>query len=366
MLLLATQTFAQNTAIPSTGMAKMDKDGAFQKYEFTRHAVGDCEILIDIMYSGICHSDIHAAKGEWRPTKYPFVGGHEIAGHVVKVGKAVTKFKVGDYAGIGCLVNSCGECSYCKNGQEQFCSKGPVFSYGMPDPYNSSEITQGGYANNYVIAEKFALKIPKNADLKRVAPLLCAGITTYSPIQFSKVKKGDTVAVAGFGGLGHLAVKYLVALGAKVTVFDITEDKRTAAQKMGAVKYVNVKNAHEIKGLESQYSFILSTIPQKYDPTLYIKMLSMGGELAIVGLPATENQPMINGASLVYAARRKVYGSLIGGIPETQQMLDYSVANNIYPDVEIISANQIDEAYQKVIDGKVQFRYVIDMKTLKK
>jgi uncharacterized zinc-type alcohol dehydrogenase-like protein len=364
ILCLSTTLFAQNDRVPAKGMAMASKDPHFTPLEFTRHAIGDNDILIDIMYSGICHSDIHMGKSEWGNISYPFVGGHEIAGRVAKVGKNVTKFKVGDYAGIGCIINSCGECDHCKKREEQFCEKGMIGTYASKDYKHNDEITQGGYANNYVVSEKYAIKIPKNADMKRVAPLLCAGITTYSPIHFSKVKKGDTVAVAGFGGLGHMAVQYLVKLGAKVTIFDITEDKRADATRLGAVAYVNVNNAEEREGLQEKFSFIISTIPAKYDPIMYVRMLKMDGELAIVGLPAGENTPTLTTSSLIFAAHRKIYGSLIGGIPETQEMLDYSVANNIYPEVEVIAADKIDEAYQNVVDGKVKFRYVIDMATL--
>lgn len=225
----------------------------------------------------------------------------------------------------------------------------------------------GGYSNNIVVSERFAIKIPENADMKRVAPLLCAGVTTWSPIHFSKVKKGDKVAVAGYGGLGHMAVQYLVALGADVTIFDITEEKRADAFRMGAKRYVNVNNAEEMKGHNNSFDFIISTIPANYSPLMYARMLKYGkGEMAIVGLPETAT---VNVADLALggAANRKIYGSLIGGIKETQEMIDYSVAHNIYPEVEIINAEavEIDKAYRNVQDGKVKFRYVIDMSTLK-
>lgn len=366
MTALLNTTFAQNNRVPSKGLAMFSKEPHFAYYNFTRHAVGDNDLLIENLYAGICHSDIHTGKSEWAPISYPFVGGHEIAGRVVRVGKNVTKFKVGDYAGIGCLINACGQCYYCKKGEEQFCEKGLISTYASTDYFHNNETTQGGYSNNYVIAENFAIKIPANADMKKVAPLLCAGITTYSPIHFSKVKKGDTVAVAGFGGLGHMAVKYLTALSATVTVFDITEEKRADAKKMGAAQYINVNNVNELKNLKDKFTFIISTIPAKYDPMMYVKMLKEAGEMAIVGVPASENTPIIPTTALVFNARRKVYGSLIGGIKETQEMLDFSVANNIYPDVEVISATpeSIDKAYQNVLDGKVKFRYVIDMQTM--
>lgn len=367
LIMLITTVFAQENRIPSKGLATFSKDIHFQPYEFTRHELGDNDILIDIMYAGICHSDIHSANGDWGEAKYPFIGGHEIAGVVSAVGKNVSKFKVGDYAGIGCIINSCGHCDPCENHTEQFCEKGMIGTYGSTDYLHNDETTQGGYSNNYVVSENYAIRIPQNADMKKVAPLLCAGITTYSPIHFSNVKKGDKVAVAGFGGLGSMAVQYLVNLGANVTIFDITEDKRVDALKFGAVRYINVNNPNELKGLANSFSFIISTIPTEYDPVMYVSMLKMGGEMAIVGLPSFERTPQIPTSSLVFAAHRKVYGSLIGGIKETQEMLDYSVANNIYPEVEIIKAEgkAIDEAYQKVIDGKVKFRYVIDMHTLK-
>ncbi|PAW78335.1 MAG: hydroxyacid dehydrogenase [Verrucomicrobia bacterium Tous-C9LFEB] len=356
---------AQNaTAVPSKGYAKFDNDGKFAPYEFKRHPVGDNDVLIKILYAGICHSDLHHARAEWRDETYPMVPGHEIAGQVVQAGKNVTKFKVGDYAGVGCLVNSCGKCEYCLKGEEQYCEK-RVLTYASHDIFHNNELTQGGYSNNLVVSEKFAIKVPKNAQIEKVAPLLCAGITTYSPLKFTHVKKGDQVAVAGFGGLGHMAVQYAIALGAKVTVFDITEEKRQDALKMGAVKYVNVNNPKELEGLVSSFRVILSTIPAKYDPMLYVRMLKMDGELVILGVPAKENSPSVNVSSLVFASRRKVYGSQIGGIRETQEMLDYSVAHNIYPRVEVIPVQKIDDAYQKVAAGEVKFRYVIDMSTLK-
>lgn len=363
---------AQDTdRIPSKGFAVDSAEGHFHPYEFTRHAIGDNDILIETMYAGICHSDLHAAWDEHRshgiPGIYPMVPGHEIAGRVVKVGKNVTNFKVGDYAGVGCMVNSCGHCTFCEMDKEQFCENGTTFTYNSIDRYHDNEPAMGGYSNNIVVSEAFAIKIPENADMKRVAPLLCAGVTTWSPIHFSKVKKGDKVAVAGYGGLGHMAVQYLVALGADVTIFDITEEKRADAFRMGAKHYVNVNNAEEMKGHNNSFDFIISTIPANYSPLVYARMLKYGkGEMAIVGLPETAT---INVADLALggAANRKIYGSLIGGIKETQEMINYSVAHNIYPEVEIINAEavEIDKAYRNVQDGKVKFRYVIDMSTIK-
>lgn len=361
-----TSIYAQEKRIESKGYAMFSATDHFQPYSFTRHAVGDNDVLIEIMYSGICHSDIHTVHSDWSDETYPIVPGHEIAGKVVQIGKNVSKFKVGDYAGVGCMVNSCGQCRHCLNGEEQFCdNRQTVFTYASKDYFHNDENTMGGYSNNIVVSENFALKISQNADMKRIAPLLCAGITTYSPIRFSKVKEGDSVAVAGFGGLGHMAVQYLVKLGAKVTIFDITDDKKSDALRMGAVKYVNVNHSEELNDLQNKFSFIISTIPARYDPVMYVRMLQKNGEMAIVGLPSRSDAPNINIGSLVFAAQRKVYGSLIGGIAETQEMLDYSIANNIYPEVEIIPVQKLDEAYRKILDGEVKFRYVIDMSSIK-
>lgn len=360
------QINAQESGIQSKGLAVYEAGGEFKTYEFTRHALGDDDILIETVYASICHSDLHHTHQDWGTEKYPMVPGHEIVGKVVRVGKNVTKFKVGDFAGVGCMVNSCGECSYCKAGLEQYCKKVMMTYHGI-DWAHDNEVTQGGYSSNIVVKDRFAVLVPKNADLKKVAPLLCAGITTYSPLKQSNVKKVDNVAVAGFGGLGHMAVKYAVEIGANVTVFDITEDKRADATKMGAVKYVNVNNPDELKGMDDSFDFVLSTIPAMYNPAMYLKMTKYKGDFAIVGLPAFNNQPTLKVMDFVFYAGRNVYGSQIGGMKETQEMLDYSVAHNIYPDVEIIKADgaTVTDAYQKVLAGKVKFRYVIDMTTLK-
>lgn len=357
----------QAQEIPAKGFAVMEAGFKFQPFEFTRHAVGDNEIQIEIMYSGICHSDLHEVNEDWRKNdQYPLVPGHEIAGRVVKVGKNVTKFKVGDYAGIGCIINSCRTCNGCEHHQEQFCHQ-QVSTYNSFDQYHNNEFTQGGYSNIYVVSEDFAINIPANANMSRVAPLLCAGITTYSPIRFAGVKNGDKVGVAGFGGLGHMAVQYAVALGAEVTVFDITEEKRADALRMGAARYINVNNPQELEGLASTFDFILSTIPTPYDMNMYLSMVTHRGKFGIVGVPAFDDIPKLTLDAFIWNAQRSVFGSLIGGIKETQEMLDYSVANNIYPEVEIIKADaaEIEKAYHNVLDGKVKFRYVIDMQTLK-
>lgn len=366
MVLFSATGLQAQDSIPAKGFAAFDETGVFKPYGFNRHAVGDDEIQMEILYSGICHSDLHNVHGDWRKEEYPMVPGHEIAGKVVNVGKNVTKFKVGDYAGVGCIINSCHECDFCKNGQEHYCSH-TVSTYHDHDPYHNNERTQGGYSNNYVISEDYAILIPQNADLSRVAPLLCAGITTYSPIKFAGVKAGDKVGVAGFGGLGYMAVRYLKHFGADVTVFDLTEDKRGDAANLGAERYVNVTNPDEMTGLDNTFDFIISTIPTNYDPIQYMKMLKWNGQMCIVGIPSNEDMPTISMRSFIGMADRRLFGSRIGSIPETQEAINYSVENDIYPEVEIIpaDADKITEAYDKVRDGKVKFRYVIDMSTLK-
>jgi uncharacterized zinc-type alcohol dehydrogenase-like protein len=349
--------------VKSKGYAAMSPKGNFELIEFERHPVGDNDILIDIMYAGICHSDIHHTHEDWKKETYPFVPGHEILGKVSQVGKNVKKFKVGDYAGVGCLVNGDGKCSSCEKDKEQYWDK-RVLTYSSTDFMHNNEITQGGYSNNIVVLEDFALKVPANAKMEKVAPLLCAGITSYSPIRFSNVKKGDKVAIAGFGGLGHMGVKYAINMGAEVTVFDVSDDKREDALKMGAKEFINV-SSKDFGKHSNYFDFILSTIPTNYNPTDYMKMLKRGGELAIVGLPSRKDMPSISVGDLIYLGQKKVYGSQIGGIKETQEVLDYSVKHNIYPEVEVISVDRIEEAYKDVLNGKVKFRYVIDMSTMK-
>ncbi len=357
---------AQDHKLPAKGIAAFDESGVFRPYEFARHEVGDDEIQIEILYSGICHSDLHNVHGDWKKEEYPMVPGHEIAGRVVAVGKNVTKFKKGDYAGVGCIINSCHECDYCRQGLEHYCSN-TVSTYHDHDPYHDNEPTQGGYSDNIVISQDYAIKIPDNAQLEKVAPLLCAGITTYSPIKYAGVKACDKVAVAGFGGLGHMAVKYLKKIGADVTVFDITEEKREDAMKMGASRYINVNNAGEADGLENTIDFIISTIPASYDPIEYMKRLKWNGQMCIVGIPSAKDMPQISMRSFIGMANRRLFGSRIGSIGETQEMMDYSVKHGLYPDVKIIKADAdaITEAYEKVKNGEVKFRYVRDMKTIK-
>ncbi|TLD80922.1 NAD(P)-dependent alcohol dehydrogenase [Helicobacter sp. MIT 05-5293] len=351
--------------IPSVGYAAHSKDWKFKPFQFTRHPLGANDVLLQILYAGICHSDLHSVSGDHHPPTYPIVPGHEILGKVVAVGKNVSKFKVGDYAGVGCMVNSCGECEACKASKEQYCTNSKtIYTYNSKDVFHGGANTYGGYSNNIVLSEKFAIKVPKNAELEKVAPLLCAGITTYSPIMFSRVKKGDKVAVAGLGGLGHMALQYMAKLGAEVTCFDIV-DKKDACLALGAKEFVNVKSPR-FSEFANTFDFIISTIPYHYDVNAYHKMLKFGGEMAIVGLPASKDKPKLDFDAFVWNFQnKKLYPSVIGGIKETQEMLDFSVKNRIYPKVQIIPINQLDEAYKVVAAGKADFRFVIDMSSLK-
>ncbi|HEF9832104.1 TPA: NAD(P)-dependent alcohol dehydrogenase [Campylobacter coli] len=352
--------FLENGRIQSKGYAMLSKDAKFTPFEFTRHAVGDNDILIKILYAGICHSDIHTARSEWGEAVYPCVPGHEIAGEVIAVGKNVSKFKVGDYAGVGCMVNSCGECEACKKSQEQFCEKGQtIYTYNSCDIFHDNENTYGGYSNNIVVSEKFAVCVPKDAPMEKVAPLLCAGITTYSPLKFSNIKASSSVAVAGFGGLGMMAVKYAVKMGAKVSVFARNENKKADALAMGVSSFYTSTDKNAVK---ERFDLIISTIPTPYDPSAYMDLLKFGGEMAIVGLPPHEVAPSISVITFVHKAGKKVYGSLIGGIAETQEMLDFSLKHKIYPETELITSKDIDKAYENLTSGKAKFRYVIDMR----
>ena len=347
--------------ISAKGYAVSHKSDTFKPYEFSRHALGEKDILIEILYAGICHSDIHSARSEWKEGIYPMVPGHEIAGKVVAVGSKVSKFKIGDYAGVGCMVNSCGECEACKASNEQYCERGMVATYDCYDYFHNNEPTFGGYSNNIVVSENFAVTVPKDAPLEKVAPLLCAGITTYAPLKFSQVKPGDKVAVAGFGGLGMMAVKYAVQMGAEVYVFARNKKKEQDALAMGAKK---LYDSTDSKVVAERFDLIISTIPTPYNIADYLKLLKLGGEMGIVGLPPTEVEPKIGAAGLIFNAHKKVYGSLIGGIKETQEMLDFSLKHKIYPETEIIAASQINEAYENLTSGQARFRYVIDMGTL--
>jgi len=348
--------------IKSKGYAGKDVQGKLIQWTFERRAVGDNDILIDIKFSGICHSDIHTIKGHWGPQRYPQVPGHEIAGVVAAVGKKVTKFKVGDQAGVGCMVGSCMECDSCKSGEEHHCeTTGMVGTYGTVEASSPTGITQGGYANNIVVTEHFAIKIPKSIELKYAAPLLCAGITTYSPMMKVKFKKGDKIGVIGIGGLGHMAVKLAVSKGAEVYAFTTSPSKINDIKSFGAKEVVVVKSAEDLKAYKGKLDFMISTVPYAYDMSPYIDCVKKYGYFTQVGQPIN-GELTINNFNMIFN-RVNFNGSLIGGIPETQEVMDYCADNKIYPQIEIIKASEINVAWDKVVNKEARYRYVIDAST---
>lgn len=346
--------------IETKGYATHDTHARFVPFDFERRDVGPNDILIDIEYCGICHSDIHQAKSEWGSAMYPMVPGHEIVGKVTRVGSSVTKFSVGDTAGIGCMVDSCRVCVNCEAGHEQFCTVGGAFTY------NSTEMdkvtpTYGGYSKHYVIDEKYGLKIAADQDLAGVAPLLCAGITTYSPLKRFKVGPGQKVGVVGLGGLGHMAVKLAVSMGADVTVFSTSPGKEADATGLGAHHFVVSRDPETLKPLAGTFNFILDTVSADHDVTTYLNLLGVDGAMVVVGVPPT---PAAIPAMSLIGGNKIFAGSLIGGIPETQEMLDYCAEHNITSDVEVIPITQIEEAYDRTLKSDVRYRFVIDLGSL--
>lgn len=325
--------------------------------EIERRELLPNDIKIDILYCGVCHSDIHMARSEWGPSVYPIVPGHEIVGIVTEVGSNVTKFKVGQTAGVGVFVDSCRKCSCCKEGLEQYCDEGmsPTYNGYFPD----GTPTFGGYSENYVVDEKYALQIPFTAELERVAPLLCAGITTYSPLRFAGVGKGHKVAVLGLGGLGHMAVKFAASFGAEVTMLSTSPSKEADAKQLGAKHFALSTDEMQMKALENHFDFILNTVAAKHDMNKFLNLLKVNGKMLVVGIPPEDNR--FNAGTLI-GKRRSIVGSMIGGIAETQEMLDYCAQHNILSDVEMIKMKDINEAYDRVLKSDVKYRFVIDMK----
>src|ERR1700726_4695206 len=328
-----------------------------------RHDPTDSDVQIEILFCGICHSDLHQVRDEWSgvmPTVYPCVPGHEIVGRVTNVGSAVTKFKVGDLAAVGCMVDSDGTCPDCKQGLEQFC---PNFTltYNSPDKHTGG-VTYGGYSDSIVVNQKFVLKVPSNLDPAGVAPLLCAGIPTYSPMHHWGVTKGKKVGIVGLGGLGHMAVKFAHALGAHVVVFTTSPGKKDDALRLGADEVVVSRNADEMKKHIGSFDFILDAVSADHDINAYINLLGVDGNLTLVGAPAT---PLGVSAFTLIARRRSFSGSAIGGIAETQEMLDFCGKHNITADVEVIPIQKVNEAYQRLLKSDVKYRFSIDMASLK-
>jgi uncharacterized zinc-type alcohol dehydrogenase-like protein len=330
-------------------------------YSFERRDPGPLDVQIDILFCGICHSDIHTVRSEWGPANYPCVPGHEIVGRVTKVGNQVKKFKEGDLAGVGCMVDSCRECSSCKAGLEQFCLEGMTLTYNSPDK-KSGGFTCGGYSTSIVVDEAFTLKISDKLDLAATAPLLCAGITTYSPLRHWKVGKGKKVGIVGLGGLGHMGLKFAAAMGADVVLFTTSPDKTKDALKLGAKEVIISKNEDEMKKHAGSFDFILDCVAAKHDINAYLGMLKLDGVLVLVGVPP---EPMEVAAFNLIMPRKVLTGSLIGGIAETQEMLDFCAEHGIVCDIEKIAMPKVNEAYERVIKSDVKYRFVIDMASLK-
>lgn len=350
--------------IKSVGYAAQSATSGLNRWEFERRPLGDLDILINIKYSSICHSDIHQIKGHWGPQTYPQTPGHEIAGIVAAVGKNVTKFKVGDRAGVGCMVNSCMECASCLNGEEQHCdNRKTLYTYGNRDEKSPTGITQGGYSTNIVVTEHFAVHIPTNIKLEDAAPLLCSGITTYSPLMKERIKKGDKVGVVGIGGLGHMAVKLAVAKGAEVYAFTTTPEKIQDILSFGAKDVIVVDSPQKLFPYAGMLDFVISTVPYQFDVTSYLMTVKPYGTFTQVGLPPAGT---LNVNAFVLAGGRVNFtGSMIGGIPETQEVIDFCALNKIYPKVEIINPEEINAAWDKVEKKQARYRYVIDMQKLK-
>lgn len=327
-----------------------------------RRSLGDDDVELEITHCGVCHSDIHTARNEWGGTKYPVVPGHEIIGRVTEVGSNVKDIKKGDLVGVGCMVDSCQECEQCKEHQEQYCEKGATYTYNSIDQHIKGQNTFGGYSTEIVVNQEFILSIPENIDAAGAAPLLCAGITTWSPLRHWKVKKGDKVGVIGLGGLGHMGVKFANALGAQVVMITTSPSKADDAKKLGAHEVLISKDEEEMARHKNSFDFILNTIPvgHKMDP--YISLLKNDATMVLVG--AIEPLDPFHGGNLI-RGRKRISGSLIGGIKETQEMLDFCGEHNIVSDIELIDINNINEAYDRVVKGDVKYRFVIDMDSLK-
>ncbi|ABM00912.1 NAD(P)-dependent alcohol dehydrogenase [Shewanella amazonensis] len=326
-------------------------------YEYTCRELREDDVAIEILYSGVCHSDLHTVKNDWGWTVYPTVPGHEIVGRVVDIGASVTQFRIGDNVAVGCMVDSCQTCSHCHSGEEQFCEQGFTQTYNSAERH-SGEITKGGYARHIVVRQEFVLQIPPSLDLARAAPLLCAGITTYSPLRTWQVGPGSRVAVIGMGGLGHMAIKLAVAMGAHVTVISRTADKRADAMQLGANEFLISSETESMQQAANRFELILDTIPVKHDVTPYMPLLKVDGTLTLVGqvgpMAEVNTVPMIMG-------RRRIAASLIGGIAETQEMLDFCARMNILPEVEMITMEQINDAFERLEKSDVHYRFVIDM-----
>jgi uncharacterized zinc-type alcohol dehydrogenase-like protein len=347
--------------IPVTGYAARNPASPLAPFEFKRRDLRSKDVLIEILYCGICHSDLHVVRNDWGRSIYPLVPGHEIVGRVIEKGKSARRFKNGEVVAVGCYVDSCRKCSNCKDGLQQYCTGGLVLTYNSYEK-DGKTLTRGGYSTKIVVDEDYVLKVPSKLPLERVAPLLCAGITTYSPLRYWKVGKGHKVAVLGLGGLGHMAVKFASAFGAKVTVLSGSRNKQCDAKRMGATDFVLTSDKDKMQRLSNQFDSIVDTVSAGHDLDFYLGLLRTNGVMICVGLPSGEEQ--LSPFNLVLR-RRSIAGSLIGGLPETQEMLNYCGRNGIAADVEVIPIQQVNQAYERMLKSDVRYRFVIDLASLK-
>jgi uncharacterized zinc-type alcohol dehydrogenase-like protein len=336
-------------------------DADLKQLDIKRRELLPNDIHIEIDYCGVCHSDIHQVRNDWKNSKYPVIPGHEIIGHVVAIGKDVTKFKEGQKVGVGCMVDSCQNCEACDEGLEQFCENGMTATYNSPDEHLGGQ-TFGGYSEDIVVDEKFVLNVPEKLDIKGVPPLLCAGITTWSPLRQWNVQKGDKVGVVGLGGLGHMGIKFAHALGAHVVMITTSPSKSEDAERLGADEVLVSKNEEDMKKHANSFDFILNTVPVGHDVNPYLNLLKRDKTMCLVG--AIEPLKGVNGGALI-VKRKRLAGSLIGGIKETQEMLDFCGEHNIVSDVEMIDMQNINTAFERVVNSDVKYRFVIDMQSLK-
>ena len=344
----------------SKGYATPDSKSPLSPFNFSRREPGKTEIAIETLFCGVCHSDLHMARNEWGNAVYPLVPGHEIVGRVTAVGGAVKKFKAGQIAAVGVIVDSCRHCAPCNRGEEQYCEEGVTLTYASKDRVDGT-ITMGGYSNNYVVDERFAHTVPENLDLAGVAPLLCAGITTYSPLRHWKVGPGKKVGIVGLGGLGHMALKFAHSFGAHVVQFTTSEKKKDDAMRLGADEVVVSTGADAMKAHARSFDFILDAVSAPHSLDAYTELLKQDATMALVGLP--DKPPTITVGNLVFK-RAALSGSIIGGMPETQQMLDYCGEKKITADVEVIPIQKVNEAFERMLKQDVKYRFVIDMGTL--
>ncbi|RZK92387.1 MAG: NAD(P)-dependent alcohol dehydrogenase [Pedobacter sp.] len=345
--------------IQSKGYAAQTPESDLAAWDFERREVGPHDVQLEILFCGVCHSDLHQIKNEWFPGIFPMVPGHEIVGKVIKIGDHVKNFKLGDLAGVGCMVDSCQVCDNCKDGLEQYCFTGNTQTYNNKG--RDGAPTYGGYSNNIVVREEFVLHISDKLPLAATAPLLCAGITTYSPLKHWKVGKGHKLAVLGLGGLGHMAVKFGVAFGAEVTVLSTSPSKEAAAKELGAHHFVVTSDKAQLKAVQASFDFILDTVSAPHDMNMYLSLLKTNGTHICVGVPT---EAMSIQAFSLLGGRKSVAGSGIGGIPETQEMLDFCAEHNIVSDIELIDIKDITAAYERMVKGDVRYRFVIDLATL--